>query len=260
MLIDTHCHIHDQEFFSKEDALIALADAKNNNINQLICIGTSLEDSKRAIQFSSHNQGCYATIGIHPHEALRLGVDEVENHLEQLEKIADKDTVVGIGECGFDFFYNSEADSLESQERLLRGQIDIAIKHNLPLSFHVRDAFEQFWRVFDEYNGVEGVLHSFTDNEVNLTKALQRGLYVGINGISTFTKHTWQRNLFRNLPLDHIILETDAPYLTPVPRRGTINTPENVIYITRFLADLRGEEPDLIAKVTTANAKKLFKI
>ena len=119
---------------------------------------------------------------------------------------------------------------------------------------------EQFWRVFDEYKGVEGVLHSFTDNEVNLTKALQRGLYIGINGISTFTKHEWQRDLFKSVSLESIVLETDAPFLTPVPRRGTINTPENVIYITRFLADLRGEESDLIAKVTTANAKKLFKI
>ena len=108
---------------------------------------------------------------------------------------------MGVGECGFDFFYNNEGDSLSLQERLLRGQIDIAIKHNLPLSFHVRDAFEQFWRVFDEYKGVEGVLHSFTDNEVNLTKALQRGLYIGINGISTFTKHEWQRDLFKSVSL-----------------------------------------------------------
>lgn len=260
MFIDTHCHIHDQEFFNNEDAIIALSSAKDNDVNQLICIGTSLEDSKRAIQFSSLNKGCYATVGIHPHEALKLDVEGIENHLKQLDKIADDDTVVGVGECGFDFFYNNEGDSLSLQERLLRGQIDIAIKHNLPLSFHVRDAFEQFWRVFDEYKGVEGVLHSFTDNEVNLIKALQRGLYIGINGISTFTKHKWQRDLFKSVPLDNIVLETDAPFLTPVPRRGTINSPENVIYITRFLADLRDEEPELIAKVTTTNAKKLFKI
>lgn len=108
MFIDTHCHIHDQEFFNNEDAIIALSSAKDNDVNQLICIGTSLEDSKRAIQFSSLNKGCYATVGIHPHEALKLDVEGIENHLKQLDKIADDDTVVGVGECGFDFSAGSE--------------------------------------------------------------------------------------------------------------------------------------------------------
>jgi TatD DNase family protein len=95
---------------------------------------------------------------------------------------------------------------------------------------------------------------------VHLERAIKYGLSIGINGIASFTSHTWQRDMFKSIPLENILIETDAPFLTPHPKRGTINTPENVIYITNFLAELRGEEPSTIAKVTTANAQKLFNL
>ncbi|MCA9309466.1 TatD family hydrolase, partial [Candidatus Saccharibacteria bacterium] len=142
--------------------------------------------------------------------------------------------------------------------QLLRGQLEVAQKHNLPLSFHVRNAFADFWPVFDEFQGLTGVLHSFTDTQEQVDAALKRGLLFGINGIATFTKQEWQQDVFRNLPLEKIVIETDSPFLTPHPIRGTINEPRNVTYITKFLAELRGETTESIRRSTTTNARGLF--
>ena len=140
----------------------------------------------------------------------------------------------------------------------MRGQLEIAKKHNLPLSFHIREAFDDFWPVFDEFTDLRGVLHSFTDRPNHLEKALKRGLYIGINGIATFTSHAWQRELFKTIPIESIVVETDTPFFTPHPFRGTINKPENVIYITKYLAELRGEDVTYITECTTKNARSLF--
>jgi TatD DNase family protein len=168
--------------------------------------------------------------------------------------------VVAVGECGFDFFYNKKSECLERQTQLLNGQLAIARNHNLPLSFHVREAFDEFWEVFEQQENLQGVLHSFTDSVKNLDKALAYNLKIGINGIATFTTKKWQIDLFKSIPASSFILETDAPFLTPKPLRGTINSPENVIYITDFLAELRGETKEAIANATTANATRLFRL
>lgn len=260
-LIDTHCHIHDPEFFTPEAAEEAYQKAVAAGIRWMICIATSLEDSKRAIAFArAHPDHCRASIGIHPHEAAKLEMKEIEQHLKELAILATEPEVVAVGECGFDFYYNEKKECFSRQKALLEGQIAIAQHHRLPMSFHVREAFDEFWAVFEQHKDLKGVLHSFTDRSAHLEKALQHGLSIGMNGIATFTSHLWQKELFQSVPLENIVVETDAPFLTPVPRRGTINTPENVIYITNFLAELRGEREDNIAKATTANAKKLFQL
>lgn len=260
-LIDTHCHLHSPEFFSAEAAAEALKQAVAQGVDKLVCVATSLEDSKQAIAFArAHPENCVATVGIHPHEAGKLSKDDITRQLEELAVLAADPTVVAVGECGFDFYYNDRKTSLHPQEQLLRGQLQIAVDNGLPLSFHVREAFNDFWRVFENYTGVQGVLHSFTDTQPHLERGLKHGLKIGINGIATFTTHTWQRDLFKALDINDFVLETDAPFLTPQPKRGKINTPENVIYITKFLADLRGESEELIAKSTTATAKNLFKL
>jgi TatD DNase family protein len=260
-LIDTHCHIHDPEFFTEQEALAALREAVAAGVEKIILIATSLEDSKRAIAFANrHAEHCYASIGIHPHEASKYSQAEVTNQLAELADLAQEAKVVAVGECGFDFYYNDKKEHLATQELLLRGQIEIALNNNLPLSFHVREAFDEFWRVFESYKGVRGVLHSFTDRQENLERAIKNNLLIGINGIATFTTHSWQVDLFKKVRLRHFVLETDAPFLTPKPKRGTINTPENVIYVTNFMAELRGESKKEIANATTANAKNLFRL
>lgn len=259
--VDTHCHIHSPEFFSAEGAEQMLKKAVTAGVEYIICVGTSLEDSKKAVAFAeAHPENCWASIGIHPHEAAKLTLSEISQQLEELAALTASAKVVAVGECGFDFYYNDKQDHLAAQEALLKGQIETALNHSLPLIFHVREAFDEFWRIFDSYQGVSGVLHSFTDRPAHLERALAHNLLIGINGIATFTTHNWQLDLFKAISQHNFVLETDSPFLTPKPFRGKINSPENVIYITKFLAALRGKSDESIAEATTANAKKLFKL
>jgi len=261
MLIDTHCHIHDPEFFTPAEAEAALERALQAGTGKIICVATSLEDSKRAIAFAkAHPEHCWATIGIHPHEVIKFSLAEIQDQLAALEKLANDTKVVAVGECGFDFYYNKKETSLKLQTALLRGQIEIALRQKLPLSFHVRAAFEEFWPIFESYQQIKGVLHSFTDSPLNLECAIKHKLLIGINGIATFTTKKWQSDLFQSIKDTNFILETDSPFLTPKPIRGNINSPENVIYITKYLAELRGESEEMIAKATTANAESLFNL
>ncbi len=174
------------------------------------------------------------------------------------EVTARQGKIVAIGECGLDYFYGHS--SKEDQERALRYQIELALEYDLPMIFHVRDAFDDFWPIFDSYTGVRGELHSFTDTTQNLDKALTRGLFIGVNGIMTFTGNDWQLEVARRIPLDRLLLETDAPFLTPRPLRGKVNEPARVLLVAEFLSDLRQEPIDELAHHTVLNARRLFSL
>lgn len=264
-LVDTHCHIHEAgpngagyvhdkwQASGKLTPGMLLQDAKKVGVSRVICVGCTLADTRLAVEFAQKQQGVWASIGIHPHEARsHSNTDD----MTAFSALATDNKVVAIGECGLDYFYNHspKADQLE----ILRFQLQLAVDHNLPVIFHVRDAYDDFWPIFDSFEGLRGVLHSFTDSEANLEQALARGLYIGVNGIATFTKDEAQREMFAQIPLKKLLLETDAPFLTPTPVRGTINEPKNVTYITEFLAELRGEDSAHLAEATTRNAIKLF--
>lgn len=301
-LFDTHCHIHEATLeLGGEDATRSLwvkagkpnpddlvANALKNDVVGMICVGTTADDSELAVRFVKNRPHCWASVGVHPHEA-KSGVAE----LSQLARLlapashsspsqtspADRQSaseagkaslrggrmttqgatkIVAIGECGLDYFYGHSPK--EDQVNALRYQIELALQHDLPLIFHVRDAFDDFWPILDEYKGLRGVVHSFTDTKANLNKLLDRGLYVGINGIITFTKNDWQLDMAKAIPLECLVLETDAPFLTPEPIRGKVNAPENVGLVAKFLAELRGESPDALSSATTQNALKLFRL
>lgn len=269
--IDTHCHIHEvgavqtseqsvaQKWADagKNNPEIIIADAKKAGVQGFICVGTTPEDSEIAIRFVQDRPDCYVSIGIHPHEA-----EKYIGNKKQLQLLGDlvneSKKVVAVGECGLDYYYLHSAR--EDQKRLLRLQIELAVEHNLPLIFHVRDAFEDFWPIFDSYNGLRGVLHSFTADSRVLKQALSRGLYIGLNGIMTFTKNEEQLLMAKTVPLDSLLLETDAPFLTPTPFRGTICEPKHVRLTAEFLSALRGEPLERLTARTTANAKELFSL
>jgi len=266
-LVDTHCHIHEIEerlspthdrwFADKEGrtAETVLAAAEVSGVHRMICIGTTLADSELAIRFAGEHDAAWASIGIHPHEAKdHLGSD-TQHAFAQL---VTQPKVVAIGECGLDYYYthSSKAD----QAALLRFQIELALERNLPISFHVRDAFDDFWPIFDSYSGIRGVLHSYTDNVTNLEKALEKGLYIGVNGIATFARDEAKSVINRTIPLERLLLETDAPYLTPNPYRGKVCEPKHVRVTAQYMADLRGISLDQLAEISTANAEKLFRI
>lgn len=272
-LVDTHCHIQSAglqkgerttlQLWAKADGLTGdkiVANAMAAGVKKMICVGCNLEDSELAVEFAQKNQGCWASIGIHPHEAQHFAGDEPR--LEVFAALAASDKVVAIGECGFDFYYNHSPK--EAQKPILQFQITLALKHDLPLIFHVREAFEDFWPIFDGYKTstqpIRGVLHSFTDSLENMHKAVVRGLYIGVNGIATFVKDPRQKEVYKRIPTENLLLETDAPFLTPHPYRGSINEPKQVETIVEYLAKLRGEDRESLAAATTENARNLFGI
>jgi TatD DNase family protein len=176
--------------------------------------------------------------------------------LAEFAALAASPKVVAIGECGLDFHYDHSPRV--DQLKVLEFQLELARAASLPLIFHVREAFDDFWPVFDNYQGLAGVLHSYTDSAANLDKALERGLHVGVNGIVTFAKDPAQAEVYKAIPLDKLLLETDSPFLAPRPRRGAVNQPKYLVEVAAFLAELRGEQPEDLAAASTANARKLF--
>jgi len=267
--VDTHCHIHEASKNTDGDGLVQdkwaeagitdpsklIADAKSAGVSKLICVGCSLKDSEMAIALAQKHENCFATIGVHPHEA--------KDHIHSPDKLQNfcnllvEDKIVAIGEIGLDYFYTHS--SKEDQIKTLHFQLDLAVEHNLPVIFHVRDAFEDFWPIFDSYKNLRGVIHSFGATKKELDYILERNLYVGLNGIMTFTKDQEQLEAAKSIPLSRLLLETDAPFLTPVPFRGKICQPSYVKVTAEFLAKLRGETLEAVAKETTRNAKELFK-
>jgi TatD DNase family protein len=267
-LTDTHCHIQEILGPAKGEAPVAdkwhnagitdpgqvVKAAREVGVDRLMCVGCTVEDSVLAVEFARTQASVWASIGIHPHEASRY-INDLKA-LDRFAALAADPKVVAVGECGLDFYYAHSRP--EDQEKILRFQLELAQKHQLPLVFHVRDAFEQFWPIFDEYPGVRGVIHSFSSNQHDLEQIIARKLYVGLNGIMTFTKDQTQLDAARAVPLENMLLETDAPFLTPTPYRGTICEPKHIRVVAEFLALLRGDSLESIAKATTANALTLF--
>jgi len=251
-LIDTHCHIHESSYPLDKQEVIARAHAAG--VAQMICVGTNEQSSEEAVKFAQDRDGMYASIGVHPHDT-KDGWGKIVG-LADARDVTRK--LVAIGEIGLDYFYTHSPR--EVQIKALEGQIDLALRHDLPIIFHVREAFDDFWPIFDNFRGIRGELHSFTDSAANLERGLERGLYVGVNGISTFTKVEEQRAVFASVPLDRLLLETDAPFLTPVPFRGKVNEPAFVRHIAEFHADIRSLTVDEIAGTTSVNAQTLFNL
>ncbi len=267
-LVDTHCHLHElvqklTPVYDKwrEDGVErnpdeVIAAAHETGVTRLICIGTSVEDSQLAVDFAVDRADVWASIGIHPHEAQRYVGQKTS--LDAFAGLVGRAKVIAVGECGLDYFYGHSPQA--DQAAILRFQIELALEHNLPLSFHVREAFDDFWPIFESYQGIRGVLHSFTDSRANLDRALGHGLYIGMNGIATFARNEDQLAMYRAIPLANLVLETDAPFLTPTPYRGRICEPRHIRDIAEFGAKLRDESLDQLATATTANARTLFGI
>lgn len=268
-LVDTHCHIQSiglqtgergtREMWAKAPEITAdtvIKDAAAQGVKRLICVGCDVEDSQLAVDFVQDRENCWASIGIHPHEAQHFIGGETSSKLAHFASLVVAPKVVAIGECGLDYYY--EHSSKADQIKALEFQIELALDADLPIIFHVREAFDDFWPIFDAYKDIRGVLHSFTDSLANMQKGVERGLYIGVNGIATFAKNPDQLEVYKSVPLDRLLLETDAPFLTPTPYRGSINEPKRLGAIADFMAELRGESREKLAIQTTNNARKLF--
>lgn len=250
MFVDTHCHIHEAHFYPDDRA--AVYERAVDADVRMICIGTDQKFSRQAVEFVAEHDNTWATIGVHPHD-IKDGWEDIAQILA--EKPAK---LVGIGEIGLDYFYENSPRAIQITG--LEAQLQLAVDYGLPVSFHVREAFDDFWPILANFRGIQGVLHSFTDSMSNLEQGLSEGLFIGVNGISTFTKDEQQQKMFDAVPLERILLETDAPFLTPVPYRGKVNEPAFVRNVAEYHANRRGVELEHLARVTSANASKLFSL
>ncbi len=265
LAIDSHCHLQSSEFYDDETRESAYRQSIDAGIG-MICVGTDVRSSYEAVEFARTHDDCWAIVGIHPHDVEKEGDDGVaaiETLLSQ--RAADmhgRPVVVGVGEIGLDYFYDNSPR--QAQRGMLQRQLVLARRYDVPVSFHVRDeksgngaVWRDFWPIFDEMP-VRGVLHSFTDTEENLRQGLQRGLYIGVNGISTFTKDSTQQQMYADLSLDSMLIETDAPFLTPHPFRGRINVPAFVVEVARDQAMKKHRSVDCVYDITQANTRRLF--
>lgn len=242
-MIDTHCHLHDREFFSEDQAEEMLKRAEEKNVKKIICIGTSIEDSLSALDFSKKHENVFWTYGVHPEGA--------NNGLSQFSLPETREELVAIGEVGLDYHYDGY--NREKQIKLFEKMLQLARDNNLPVSFHVREAFNDFFGVISNFPEIRGVLHSFTDNKKVLKRILnETEFFVGVNGLSTYSTLPLP-------PLERILLETDAPFLTPKPFRGIINEPAYVSAVALTLSEKLGQEFKIIERETTKNAEQLFR-
>ncbi len=271
MLIDSHCHLHDREFFSEEQAEEILLRARENGVQKIICIGTDPDDSMRAREFADSHPDVYWTYGIHPEETdcvpeiASLGLrpsgpspraDGAHPRVAALrrpfyELFSGAHLPIAIGEVGLD--YHSDGYDRKAQIRLFEEMLQLAVDNDLPLSFHVRNAFSDFFPIVENFPTVRGCVHSFTDSKKTLKRILENtDFYVGVNGLATYST-------LPTPPLERILLETDAPFLTPVPFRGMINESRYIFNIAEWLSQKLGVEFEIIEKVTTENAERLFR-
>ena len=244
-LIDSHCHLHDLDFYTPEAQSEAFLACAEKQVEKLICIGTDHEDSFKAAEFAAQNSTkLFWSYGIHPNEFDKPRKDVQFEH---------NNRPVAIGEVGLDYHYG-ENDKLD-QARLLEEMLDLAIREDLPLIFHVREAFDDFFAILDNFSTarIRGVVHSFSDNKKNLKKSLERDFYIGVNGLATYSTLPMP-------PIERILLETDAPFLAPVPLRGQTNQPVNVHYVAKWLAEKLGLDFEEIARITTENSETLFNL
>lgn len=251
MLIDTHAHLD-----SLDDLTGALERARESGVDKIIAISSSLPSSVSTITISEKHENIFAAVGVHPHAAKTAD----SRTIAEIEKLSSGPRIVAIGETGLDYFYmNSEK---EVQINSLVEHINLARRTRLPLVIHVRDADEDLKRILreEEVSDRTGVIHCFTGNYETAKNYLDLGFYISFSGIVTFKKSEEIRDAAKKIPADRILIETDSPYLAPVPHRGKKNEPAFVRHVAETVAEVRGTSLEEIALLTAANAGRLFKL
>lgn len=253
--VDSHAHLHFDKLLPEAGRI--LSEASDDGVTKIITVGCSLADSRQAVGFAAQHENVWAAVGAHPHDGADF-IKDLAGSIKELRRLATQPKVMAVGEIGLDYYHTHSSKT--DQQKALRPQIELALELKLPIAFHVRDAWDDFWPVFDSYSSIHGVVHSFSAHQPQLDQILERGLYVGLNGIMTFTKDRLQLQAAKALPLEKMLLETDAPFLTPAPYRGKVCESRHTAVTAKFLAHLRGEDLEHLAEVTTRNATDLFSL
>ncbi len=258
MLIDTHTHLDDARYESDREAMIARA--REGGVDTMITIGCDLATSRSAVALAGHYPFVYASIGVHPHEVKHI----TDGWYDELRQLARENKVVAYGEIGLDYHYNHSDPDL--QRRRFREQLQLARELSLPVIIHTREAQDDTIRILKEERASEigGVFHCFSGDAWLAKDALDLGFYLSFSGILTFQNATMLRDIAKTVPADRLLIETDCPYLTPIPHRGKRNEPAYVKHVAETLATITSNGNTLtaedIGRLTSDNARRLFKI
>ena len=247
-MIDTHCHLYDKKLYNQLDEIVE--NAKNNNIQKMICIGDRLSTSDQSIKIAEKYNNIYASVGIHPHEAK----DASKQYLNELKKKASHQKVVAIGEIGLDYHYNFS--DLITQKKIFSEQLKLAKELNLPTIVHCRNSDEDLYKCIKDSKNNNGVIHCFASNLDFAKKMIELGYFISFTGMITFVKAL--EPVIKEIKLTNIMIETDSPYLAPIPFRGKINQPAYVIEVVKKIAEIKKIELDEVIQQTTNNAYSLF--
>ena len=249
MLVDSHCHL---DYATDEERPEIVERAKRAGVGTLLTIGTKLGEFATVRAIAESDRDIWCSVGIHPHEA----ATDAPVDAAALAKLTQHPKVVGIGETGLDFYY--EHSPRPQQEAVFRTHCAAARMTGLPLIVHTRDADAETASILAEGRPPAGVIHCFSTGRELAEKALELGFFISLSGILTFAKAEELRAIARDIPLDRLLVETDAPYLAPVPMRGKRNEPAFVVHTAKRLAGLKGITAEELARVTTANFFRLF--
>lgn len=243
MLIDSHCHMDEYKDIDK-----VIKNASDNNVDYLVVSGSTKEDNEFNIKLLNKYDNIFLSCGYHPYEASKIS----NKDLDLLEEYIKNNKVVAIGEIGLDYHYGK--DDIEKQKKLFKKQLDLAVKYNMPVVIHTRDAFLDTYNILKEYK-LKGVIHCFSGSVEVAKQYIDLGYNLGIGGVINFQNSTL-KDVIKEIGISNVMLETDSPYLSP--RRGEKNEPKNIKVIAEFIANLLNMPFDEVAKITTENTICLF--
>ena len=251
-MIDTHSHINFDDY--KENFNSFLEDIKNNDVEAVIIPGVEPATFDEIVSYCEKYEMLYGAIGIHPSEAKTFD----ENSEKRICELVKHNKIIAIGEIGLDYYWEQETKEL--QKEVLRKQLKIAEELNLPVLIHDREAHEDTFEIIQEFKLKDVIFHCFSGNSEFAKRCIDKGYYIAIGGVVTFKNAKDLKEVAKIVPLEKLLLETDAPYLAPVPYRGKLNTPAYLKYIAQEIANIKEIDVELVKEHTTLNAKRIFGI
>lgn len=255
MIFDSHAHYDDKQFDGDRDEL--LSSLGENNIKRIVNVGADLASSKRAIALARQYDFVYAAIGVHPSDVGSLD----EDGMQWLREMAAQEKVVAIGEIGLDYYWDKEPQVQERQRYWFRRQLELAREAGLPVIIHSREAAADTMEIMKTCaKGIPGVIHCFSYSKEQALEYVKMGYYIGVGGVVTFQNARKLKEAVAELPIERIVIETDCPYLAPVPNRGKRNSSLNLPYVVKAIADLKGLAPEEVEEITFRNAMEMYGI
>ena len=253
MFIDTHCHLEDENFSADRNEVIERA--KLAGVERIINFGSTLQSSEAVTELAKNFSELYAGVGIHPEEIDEFGA----NTCARLAELAANTKVIAVGEIGLDYHWEKDSSRRLIQQKIFVAQLDLARQLNLPVCVHDRDAHADTLKILQtEARGLRGVLHCYSGSLETAREVFKLDWFIGVDGPLTFKNSAKLPEIVKAAPRDRLLIETDAPYLAPVPYRGKRNEPAYVVEVAKKLAELRNETLDEVAAYTSANAKNLY--